>query len=312
MFLDADYPADPYPGARPDLSFVHEDGQFTQLRHGRAVAGHSGARLRLERVPVEDHLAPQRTRASPGRSPCCACAAPGWPRCGRRRCGCGTVSGRRRSRRRRTGPETHAVWLATPEQVRVLDVCEGRGERYRLARLHTGEIRTEDGILLPDVLAYLGASEIRLPLLVDGKPVPCAEVPQADAIGLRRRRWPGRAGRHHDRRRPARRRLAGPGVRLRHAATDRQRLAHRGAVERRRAAQGRTDRHPLRHRARLARAAPDRHRHRARLPGHSCARPPRRSRCWTRTRTPTTGGCAPCSRTARCAGPTSGSRRSRA
>src|SRR5205807_400934 len=43
---------------------------------------------------------------------------------------------------------------------------------------------TEDGVLLPDVLAYLGASEIRLPLLADGKPVPCADVAQAGAIGL--------------------------------------------------------------------------------------------------------------------------------
>ncbi|WP_307795817.1 gamma-glutamylcyclotransferase [Amycolatopsis sp. 195334CR] len=77
--------------------------------------------------------------------------------------------------------EEHAVWLATPEQLRVLDVCEGRGHRYHLARVHTGEVTLANGASLPDVLAYVAASPIRLPLLVDGKPVRTAEMAQAQA-----------------------------------------------------------------------------------------------------------------------------------
>ncbi|AXB45429.1 gamma-glutamylcyclotransferase [Amycolatopsis albispora] len=80
--------------------------------------------------------------------------------------------------------EEHAVWLATPEQLRVLDVCEGRGHRYHLARVHTGEVTLANGAVLPDVLAYVGASAIRLPLLVGGNPVRVADVPQAQAGAL--------------------------------------------------------------------------------------------------------------------------------
>lgn len=183
MFLDADYPASPYPGARPDGSFVHADGRgepldAVDLADGIPVLAYGSNACPAKITWLRDELGltgpvtvlrvrctglaavwASALRQRDGQRPATLAAAPGRV-------------------------ETHAVWLATPEQVRVLDVCEGRGERYRLARLHTGEIRTEDGLLLPDVLAYLGASEIRLPLLVDGKPVPCAEVAQADAIGL--------------------------------------------------------------------------------------------------------------------------------
>nr|WP_275404209.1 gamma-glutamylcyclotransferase [Pseudonocardia acidicola] len=80
--------------------------------------------------------------------------------------------------------EEHAVWLATPGQVAVLDVCEGRGGRYRLARLHSGTVRTEDGALVEDPWCYLGNAAIRRPLLVDGVPVRCADLPQAAARDL--------------------------------------------------------------------------------------------------------------------------------
>jgi hypothetical protein len=80
--------------------------------------------------------------------------------------------------------EHHAVWFATPEQRAVLDVCEGRGTRYHLARLHTGEITAEDGTRLDNVLAYVGAAEIRWPLLVDGRSVRTADVPQHEAAAL--------------------------------------------------------------------------------------------------------------------------------
>ncbi|GAB2956746.1 gamma-glutamylcyclotransferase [Amycolatopsis acidiphila] len=79
--------------------------------------------------------------------------------------------------------ETHAVWLATPEQLAVLDVCEGRGERYDLARLKTG-VSLPDGTELPEVFAYVGASPARMPLLVDGAPVRTADVAQGKARSL--------------------------------------------------------------------------------------------------------------------------------
>jgi hypothetical protein len=82
------------------------------------------------------------------------------------------------------GVEEHAVWFVTPEQLAVLDVCEGRGNRYHLVRLTNPDITLEDGSAVTDVLAYIGAMPIRYPLLVDGKPVRTADVPQAEAVEL--------------------------------------------------------------------------------------------------------------------------------
>ncbi|HEY4022994.1 MAG TPA: gamma-glutamylcyclotransferase family protein [Pseudonocardiaceae bacterium] len=185
MFSDADYPADPYPGARPDVSFVHLDGHGSALRSPRQALstgipvlayGSNACPSKITWLRHELGLAGPVTVL---RAHCTGLSAV-WAaalrvRDGQRPATLAAAPGRR---------ETHAVWLATPDQVEVLDRCEGRGERYRLARLRTGEIRTEDGVLLPDIYAYVGASEIRMPLLVDGAPVPCAEVAQADAIGL--------------------------------------------------------------------------------------------------------------------------------
>jgi hypothetical protein len=83
------------------------------------------------------------------------------------------------------GVEEHAVWFVTPDQLAVLDVCEGRGNRYHLVRLTDPDITLEDGSRVTGVLAYIGAMPIRYPLLVDGKPVRTADVPQAQAIELR-------------------------------------------------------------------------------------------------------------------------------
>ncbi|WP_307831935.1 gamma-glutamylcyclotransferase [Prauserella cavernicola] len=80
--------------------------------------------------------------------------------------------------------EWHAVWFATPEQVEVLDRCEGRGVRYDLARLHTGTVRLEDGAAVEGVLTYVAAGPARMPLLVDGAPVRTAKVPQHEALHL--------------------------------------------------------------------------------------------------------------------------------
>jgi hypothetical protein len=81
------------------------------------------------------------------------------------------------------------VWLATEDQLAVLDRCEGRGIRYRLARLRTGRVRTEDGRLVDRPLCYLAASEIRMPLLVPGGdhcdgPVRCVDLGQPAARNL--------------------------------------------------------------------------------------------------------------------------------
>ena len=80
--------------------------------------------------------------------------------------------------------EHHAVWLATAAQRRVLDACEGRGERYRLVRLHGAErVELETG-RAADVLAYGALGEIRRPLLVDGRLVPCSALGQQEARDL--------------------------------------------------------------------------------------------------------------------------------
>jgi gamma-glutamylcyclotransferase (GGCT)/AIG2-like uncharacterized protein YtfP len=80
--------------------------------------------------------------------------------------------------------ERHAVWLATPEQVAVLDRCEGRAARYRLARLRTGRVCTEDGALIERPWCYLAAGPARAPLLVDGAPVRCTQLDQRAAREL--------------------------------------------------------------------------------------------------------------------------------
>jgi gamma-glutamylcyclotransferase (GGCT)/AIG2-like uncharacterized protein YtfP len=74
--------------------------------------------------------------------------------------------------------------MATPEQVAVLDRCEGRGDRYRLARLGTGAVHTDDGLRIDAPWCYLGLSAIRRPLLVEGRPVRCADLGQAAALVL--------------------------------------------------------------------------------------------------------------------------------
>jgi gamma-glutamylcyclotransferase (GGCT)/AIG2-like uncharacterized protein YtfP len=87
---------------------------------------------------------------------------------------------------RETDPdaETHHVWLATPEQVGVLDRCEGRGQRYALAWVHAARTTDERGAGLDPVLAYWPADPVRAPLLVDGAPVRCRDVAQDDARSL--------------------------------------------------------------------------------------------------------------------------------
>jgi gamma-glutamylcyclotransferase (GGCT)/AIG2-like uncharacterized protein YtfP len=203
---DSDYPATPYPGAWPGFSYLHWNGTVSRLYPD--VSRFAGWRIGEEdlddwlvrryapplaaRVPVlvygsnrcPSKISWLRTelgltgpvvvlaadtegvtsvwaaglRARDGQRPAVLSAAPGVR-------------------------ERHALWLATPDQLAVLDRCEGRGERYRLARLHQ-PARTEDGARYERPLSYLGLSSIRRPLLVDGDPVRCVDVPQSRAREL--------------------------------------------------------------------------------------------------------------------------------
>ncbi|MCE0766721.1 gamma-glutamylcyclotransferase [Pseudonocardia kujensis] len=208
-FPDAAYPAAPYPGVVPDRSFVHVDGG------GFALAPDPSARSswRVGDTDLDAWLAGRGAPPLAARVPLLTYgsnrnpAKIGWLR---RELGLGgpvvvlrarttgltavwahglRVVDDQRPAVLAAGPglvEEHSVWFATPEQVAVLDVCEGRSSgRYRLARVRTGEVRTEDGTLLDDVLAYLGRAGIRRPLLVDGEPVRCTDLPQTAARVLR-------------------------------------------------------------------------------------------------------------------------------
>jgi gamma-glutamylcyclotransferase (GGCT)/AIG2-like uncharacterized protein YtfP len=205
-FHDSGFPADPYPGAVPPFSFVHLDERSHPLTAaaGWHVGGPDGPELDLwlaghgapplaARLPVLSYgsnrnpskitwlrralglagpvvVLRARTegvaavwasgfRARDGQRTSVLCAAPG------------TV-------------EQHAIWLATPDQLAVLDRCEGRDDRHRLVRLETGVVQTDDGVRVEAPWSYLGLSAQRRPLLVDGRPVRCADVPQAAAVGL--------------------------------------------------------------------------------------------------------------------------------
>jgi hypothetical protein len=176
-FLDADFPADPYPGGSPACSFVHLDG----VGHRLAPDPTGYARWRVadsdstNPVDLDDWLAAHRAPPLAARVPVLSY---GSNRCPskitwlREQLGLtGPVvvldvvtedvaavwaAGLRARDGQRPAvltaapgvTERHAVWLATRDQVAVLDRCEGRGTRYRLARLRSGRVRSEDGALL--------------------------------------------------------------------------------------------------------------------------------------------------------------------
>jgi gamma-glutamylcyclotransferase (GGCT)/AIG2-like uncharacterized protein YtfP len=203
---DADFPADAYPGAVPPFSFVHDDGCSRPLvpAAGWHVGGPDGPELDLwlaglgapplaARVPVLSYGSNRNPskiswlrRALGLTGPVvvlrarteglAAVWASGFrARDGQRTSVLGAAPG---------AVEQHALWLATPEQVAVLDRCEGRGDRYRLARLGVGTVHTEDGTRVDAPWCYVGLAATRRPLLVDGRPVRCADIGQADALGL--------------------------------------------------------------------------------------------------------------------------------
>jgi gamma-glutamylcyclotransferase (GGCT)/AIG2-like uncharacterized protein YtfP len=206
-FRDDEFPAFPYPGRRPPCSFVHDAATGWPLRPDRGALsgwrvedGHDldgwlaerGAAPLAERVPVlcyGSNACPAKvtwlreTLGLPGpavllRAHCSGIAAV-WA------AGLRVVDDQRPATLADAPgvTERHAVWLATPEQVEVLDVCEGRGARYQLSVL-AKDIRLDDGTVLDRLLGYTAAAPIRRPLLVDGKPVRCADVEQAEARAL--------------------------------------------------------------------------------------------------------------------------------
>jgi gamma-glutamylcyclotransferase (GGCT)/AIG2-like uncharacterized protein YtfP len=205
-FPDTAFPADPYPGAVPPVSFAHVAEVGHELRphpgHGWTVAGapldawlaDRGAPPCAQRVPVlayGSNRCPSKItwlRGALGLGPDPVVVL----RARTRDVAAVWASGFRRRDGQRVAVlaaapgvvEEHAVWLATPAQIAVLDRCEGRGERFRLARLRTGSVRTADGVAVEEPWCYVAHGGIRHPLSVDGALVRCADLAQAAAHGL--------------------------------------------------------------------------------------------------------------------------------
>jgi gamma-glutamylcyclotransferase (GGCT)/AIG2-like uncharacterized protein YtfP len=205
---DDDFPADPYPGTVPPFSFVHLDERSHPLTAGGGwhvdgaeldlwLAGH-GAPPLAARVPVLSYGSNRNPSKITWLRRNLGLAGPVVVLRARTE-GLAAVwaSGLRARDGQRTSvlgaaagaSETHALWMATPDQVAVLDRCEGRGDRYRLARLGIGAVYldagdTDDAMRVEGPWCYLGLSAVRRPLLVDGRPVRCAEVGQAEALDL--------------------------------------------------------------------------------------------------------------------------------
>jgi gamma-glutamylcyclotransferase (GGCT)/AIG2-like uncharacterized protein YtfP len=206
-FSDADFPADPYPGAVPDGSFVHQDRVGHRLHPDPTrLAG-----WRIGERDLDDWLAERGEPSMAGRIPVLAYGSNRCPakitwlreqlgltgpvvvlaatvedvaavwtaglrvRDGQRPAVLAAAPGAR---------ERHCVWLATLEQVAVLDRCEGRCERYRLARLRSGRVRTADGAVIDRPWCYLAQGDHRKPLLVHGAPVRCRHLGQREAREL--------------------------------------------------------------------------------------------------------------------------------
>lgn len=217
-FADADYPADPYPGCRPEVSYVHHEGTGHPLvpvpppRAGcvtlRAPSGYvlADQALDLDRWLAERDAPPLAGRAAVlayGSNSCpakltwlreqfgmtgpvvllravCTGVAAVWAAGVRAHDGQRPVT-------LVAAPgevEDHFVWLATPEQLDVLDRCEGNGVRYIRKVLPKDVVAIEGGLRPDEVQAYLGHSPERMPLLVDGRPVRATEVEQWLALGL--------------------------------------------------------------------------------------------------------------------------------
>lgn len=80
--------------------------------------------------------------------------------------------------------EVHPILVLTPHQVAVMDRWEGHPHRYRRQH-HAGRLLLESHRWADeDVQVYLGTAELRPPLIVDGRHLLCADVPQAEVDAL--------------------------------------------------------------------------------------------------------------------------------
>jgi hypothetical protein len=208
-FTDEDYPADPYPGARPHGSFAHIDGVGIALRPTPGTP--SGWRLATDGTDLDTWLvargAPPTGRRVPvlayGSNACPAKVS--WLRANLgltgpavvlRACCVGLsavwAAGLRARDDQRpvtlaAAPgvaENHAVWLATADQLRALDMCEGAGVRYHRTVVRTGTVIVQGGWVPRQLLAYVGATPERMPLLVGGAMVRACDVPHRRARTL--------------------------------------------------------------------------------------------------------------------------------
>ncbi|GLZ34401.1 hypothetical protein Lesp02_65880 [Lentzea sp. NBRC 105346] len=203
-FTDDSHPAEPYPGTRPEHCFVHLDETGWPVTPSLGME--SGWRVEPENVDLDQWLADRGEPPLSARMPVLGYGSNAnpskvtWLRdelglAGpavvlRAKCeGIAAVwaAGRRKRDGQRPATlaalpghtEEHAVWFATPEQLRVLDRCEGRGLRYRLVRVHTGRITLQNGAVVDSVLAYTGSSRARMPVLFNGRMVLCSSLDQA-------------------------------------------------------------------------------------------------------------------------------------
>ncbi len=217
-FRTSDFPPDPYPGARPGVSFVELDGTAWVLLPDSRNATWDVATSPT--VGLDSWLEVHGATATDERLPLLAYgsnASPGkldWLRHERGLTGpavileadiVGVTAVWSAGVRARDGQrpavlaaepghtERHAVWLVTPEQLAVLDNAEGRGERYRLVWVHA-PTAFANGQQYDWVLAYVARSEAigrdvpvhlnRSPLLVDGSLIRVSDVDQEAAMRL--------------------------------------------------------------------------------------------------------------------------------
>lgn len=187
-FLDADYPADPYPGRRPPASYVHDEGVGHRieppgeqwLAEWLAARGAAGVARRTAVLAYGSNACPAKLTWLREQ---CGLAGP-VPVLLARCTGLAAVwaTGRRAHDGVRpvvlaVAPgvrEQHAVLLADDEQLRALDLCEGVDDdppRYRREPLSFGAVTAEDGRPFAGLQYYRGARPDRMPLLVDGRPV---------------------------------------------------------------------------------------------------------------------------------------------
>lgn len=173
----SDYPALPYPGARPSFSYVLDDDEVLDTSGVRDL----DAWLRARGLPTLDERVPVLSYGSnacpskllglelPGPVVMTLCTTQGlsavWCNGWRQYDGSRVAT----LAAVHDGEESHFVLWATAEQGLLLDACEGRAHSfYELIRLEDGAVRDSRGTVVPGVYAYVGGCEARFPRQDDG------------------------------------------------------------------------------------------------------------------------------------------------